>query len=255
MDDNEVIFLLLGQSNMVGRGEFHAGTNYTLPGNVYACRTSLSDKECNACEFPHPPVDTYEWKKITEEPIFDKRLDGRAGVSLTPSFIDEIQKQNDFCRIKLVPLAVGGSPLSPWEKEGKYFNHVIDTCRKLNIIGKVSCVLWHQGESDSTLELSKTYKIRLTKMIEDYRMELQQPNLLFLIGELGEFLANNRERCPEYKSINTSIKQVIEKTPNTIFIPSTGLVDKGDKLHFSSESLKQFGIRYGKAYNEYYSSN
>jgi hypothetical protein len=87
-------------------------------------------------------------------------------------------------------------------------------------------------------------------MITALREALDRPDLPVLIGGLGDFLADfNSPIIPlYYKEINSVLCQLGEECPDCAFVPATGLSSNPDNLHFSAAALKEFGIRYYKAF-------
>ena len=91
------LYLLVGQSNMAGRGRVAAEDRKPLP------RVVSFSKEGT-------------WVPAVDPLHFDKpRV---VGVGLGRSFAIEVAGKNPAVTIGLVPCAVGGSPISSWEPGG-----------------------------------------------------------------------------------------------------------------------------------------
>lgn len=223
------LYLLIGQSNMAGRGAVEA-----------------ADKT------PHPRVLKFTkemtWAPAVDPLHFDKSA---AGVGLGSSFGRAMADANPDVTIGLIPAAVGGTPLGRWEKDKDLYKQGLERARAAMKNGTLKGILWHQGESDSGKEeTAQSYRDRLAKMVVDLRADLGAGEVPFVAGKLGEFLdekIKDGKPTSYWKTVNAQIGTLPEKAPNTAAVDSTGLKDKGDKVHFDSPSLREFGKRYAAA--------
>jgi hypothetical protein len=53
--------------------------------------------------------------------------------------------------------------------------------------GTLKGILWHQGESDSKAGLAESYEKKLHALIARFRKELPAPNVPFIGGQMGQF--------------------------------------------------------------------
>lgn len=227
------LFLLVGQSNMAGRGAVAA-----------------EDKQ------PHPRVlmlnQAGEWVAAVDPMHFDKPA---AGVGLGRSFAFIIAEANPGITIGLIPCAVGGSPIDAW-KPGVFYqptkSHPWDDALRRSKaalqVGTLKGILWHQGESDSSRELAAGYESKLHDLIARFRAELKAPAVPFVVGQLGRFAD---APWNEFKvEVDRAHRELPWKVKFTAFVSSEGLAHKGDKVHFDSASYREFGRRYAAAYLE-----
>lgn len=221
------LYLLIGQSNMAGRG-----------------LVEEQDK------VPHPRVVTFtkeqQWVPAVDPLHSDKSA---AGVGLGSSFARAMADADPSITVGVIPCAVGGTPLGRWEKNGDLYKQAVARTKAALADGTLRGILWHQGESDSgKQETAESYGKRLAQMIADLRAELGAGEVPFVAGELGLFLARDRMGVPSYwPTVNEQIHQLPKLSPKTAVAPSEGLKDKGDKVHFDSASLREFGRRYAAA--------
>lgn len=223
------LYLLIGQSNMAGRGVLEKKGEPIHP------RVLMFTKE-------------KKWAPGAEPLHFDKVE--IAGAGLGTSFAQVMAEANPEVTIGLVPCAVGGTPLSRWQKEGDLYEQALVRIRAAMQDGTIKGVLWHQGESDAgDPKLASSYAERLGKMITDLRTDLETPDLPFVAGKLGEFLPERtREGNPNlWKEVNEQLVSVPKLVPRVVIVESTGLVHKGDSVHFDTASLRTFGERYAEA--------
>ena len=158
------LYLLLGQSNMAGRGVV------TDANRLSSERVWKFTKEGS-------------WAEGVEPIHFDRPNTGAGpGLAFARAMVDGTDVE-----IGLVPCAEGGSPLARWQPgAGLYANAVARMKAALATGGRLRGILWHQGEADSwTKESASTYGVRLTNMVTRLRAELGVPYVPFIAGEVG----------------------------------------------------------------------
>jgi hypothetical protein len=218
------LYLLMGQSNMAGRGKVEA-----------------EDRT------PNPRVMTFTtnntWQVAVDPITWDKPT--IAGVGPGVAFGKAMAESNPKVPIGLVPCAVGGTPLSRWEKGGDLYSNAVYRAKLALKSGTLKGIVWHQGESDSKPGLAETYGDRLAQMIEDIRADLKSPRLPFVVGQLGEFIytreANN---LTEARLVNDTLAKIPDRVPHTACACSAGLTHKGDQVHFDTASQRELGRRF-----------
>lgn len=228
------LFLLIGQSNMAGRGV-----------------VSQADRQ------PHSRILMFTkdnaWEPATDPMHFDKPK--IVGVGLGRTFGMRIAEANPGVTVGLIPCAVGGSPISSWEPGGYHEqtkSHPYDEAfRRARIAlksGRLAGILWHQGESDSSPGKAEVYEEKLHAMIARFRKKLGAPNVPFVAGQMGQF--PERPWNQSKIIVDNAHRNLPGKIPNTTFVRSDGLKHKGDEVHFDSASYREFGERYVEAYQE-----
>lgn len=221
-------FLLIGQSNMAGRGFI----NEAIDVNTDRIRILRNGR----------------W-----QPMFRPINPDRAfsGVSLAESFAEKYsQKYNT--EVGLICCADGGTSLEQWQPGGLLFDNAAYNAELALRTSEIEGVLWHQGEADCADSLNSTYVKRFMPIMNELRNRLKLYDVPFLLGGLGDFLFD----CPfdknlaNYEKINAALKEIAENNPFTGFVSAKGLTSNPDNLHFNSKSLYQFGIRYFEKYEE-----
>ncbi len=222
------LYPLIGQSNMAGRGVIEE-----------------EDKQ------PHARVLMFtkerSWAPALDPLHFDKPI---AGVGLGTTFGKVMAEANPGITIGLVPCAVGGTPLDRWQKDKDLYDQALVRIKAAMKDGTLKGILWHQGESDaSDLEKSKSYAARLAAMLQDWRKDLDAPDVPFVAGKLGEFLAETSKdgKPSHWKLVNEQLSELPALVKNTAVVDSSGLKHKGDVVHFDSASLRELGRRYAAA--------
>ena len=228
------IYLLIGQSNMAGRGRL-AATN-TVP-----CEGVLK-------------MNNFGYLVPAKEPLHDDKPKA-AGAGLGASFANAMRASDTNTTVVLLPCAFGGSALSEWTK-GSYMYQLAllrtrEALRLLKGKGRIAGILWHQGESDSNSEkLATTYSARLVRMITDLRTDLGCGDVPVVLGELGRYLADNRAKSGRYRhfeKVNEELHAAAKLLANCACVSSEGLQPNPDILNFNTTSLRIFGERYAEA--------
>lgn len=223
------LYLLIGQSNMAGRGVVEEQDKQAHP------RVLKFTKE-NA------------WAPATDPLHYDKPT--IAGVGLGSSFARVMADANPAATIGLIPCAVGGTPLSRWSKGGDLYQQALERAQLALKDGTLKGILWHQGEADSGSDrLAASYGERLGKMVTDLRADLGAGEVPFVAGKLGEFLKReDKDGKPSLRPlVNEQIGALPKSVASTAAVESTGLKPKSDNVHFDSPSLREFGQRYAEA--------
>jgi pimeloyl-ACP methyl ester carboxylesterase len=223
------LYLLIGQSNMAGRG-------------------AIEEQD----QVPHPRV-----LKLTKENTWEAAIDplhfdkpAIAGVGLGSSFGRAMAEANPDITVGLIPCAVGGTPLSRWQKDGDLYRQAVVRAQAALKDGTLKGILWHQGENDAGREeTAKSYAQRLAGMIKDLRAELEFKDAPFVAGHLGEFLAREtKDGKPNYwPLVNEQLDSLPKLVSGAAIVSSAELKAKSDGVHFDAPSLREFGRRYAKA--------
>lgn len=222
------LYLLIGQSNMAGRGKLTEANRLPTDG-VWK-------------------LDKHEaWVPATEPLHFDKP--NVAGAGLAMSFARTLREKDPSVEIGLIPCAVGGTPLSRWMPGQDLYTNAVRRAKIAQRQGTIKSILWHQGEGDcGTPENRESYAVRLATMVTALRAELGlSEDVPFLAGELGPYLKDRYKGSP-HLVINAQLKACEKTVPAFRVVSAENLTPNGDILHFNTESLRTFGRRYAEVY-------
>ena len=229
---NITSFLMIGQSNMAGRGDFS---------DVEPINNSL----CHMLRMGR-------WQKMSEPINPDRAIfssEFHSGINLCASFADQYAR-HFHKEIGLIPCADGGTSISQWQPGEILFDHAVLMTRLAMRTSNFGGILWHQGESDCNKENFPLYKERAIRMITEIRRALNAENLPFIFGELAEDISD-RWNLGDYPArMNSIFREIQREIPNCRLVSSKGLSLKPDGIHFNSASLREFGNRYFNAYLE-----
>lgn len=215
------LFLLIGQSNMAGRGKAEAQDKATDAG------IWMMNQEMN-------------WV-LAKDPIhFDKPI---AGVGPGHQFARTLKEHEPTANIGLIPAAMGGSSMDEWKAGDKLYTNAIERACAAMKNGQLKGILWHQGEADTKPERTATYPARFAAMIAQLRKDLDAAEVPVIIGEL---VYTREVNVP----FNETIPTISAAVPNSGWVSAEGLPDRGDKLHFSAEGARGLGKRYAEKFLE-----
>jgi hypothetical protein len=217
------LYLLIGQSNMAGRGP-------------------VDDES----KVPHPRVlmlnKNRAWVPATDPLHFDKPV---AGVGPGFAFGKQMAEDNPKVRIGLIPCAVGGTSISAWApgREDKSththpYDDMLERARAAMQAGVLKGILWHQGESDLK---NGGYGRRLAELIERLRKDLSAPDVPFVASELSPLNPKNAEAVAAFNAVVRGLD-----VRNYACVSGAGLEHKGDKLHYNTASARVLGQRFAE---------
>ena len=213
------LYLLIGQSNMAGRGKVELKDKVVVP------RVLMLNK-------------ANEWVPAVDPISFDKTI---AGVSLGRTFGIEMAKADPKVKIGLIPCAVGGTPIRRWQQNGDLYKAALKRAKIAQKDGVIKGILWHQGESDSGKEeTAKIYEQQLHSMVNAWQWDLNGGDIPIVVGEMGRFY----KRAKFKHVVDAALKALPSKVKHAAWVSAEGLNHKGDVVHFNATSYREFGKRY-----------
>ncbi len=219
-------FLLIGQSNMAGRGILENG------GAIW---------NANIFKLVGGRWQT-AWEPLSSDRAF-------AGASLGMAFALEHTKMSAD-KVGLVPCADGGSSIDEWQKGEPLYDHAVNEARFAMRDSTLKAVLWHQGEADCNKDRAASYREKFLNMWQDMKKDLGIPDIKIYVGALGDYLPNCTvdPNLQNYARINEILQQIASERDDVRFISAHDLTPKDDNLHFDTPSLRTFGKRYFDAF-------
>lgn len=219
-------FLLVGQSNMAGRG-FPAEVEPIPTEGVYVLRNG-------------------RWWPMYV-PVNPDRV--KSGINLAESFALRFLQDHPGDTVGLIPCADGGTCLDQWMPGQVLFDHAAMMTELAQRSSTLCGILWHQGESDCHDDRYPLYEEKCSHILQALRQAVNEPEVPVLLGGLGPYLLENpNPRYVNYVHVNRALQAMAEKLPQFGYVDSEGLGSNPDKLHFSAAALREFGNRY---YEEY----
>lgn len=220
-------FLMLGQSNMAGRG--------------------FIDEVPRICNEKIKMLRNGRWQLMSEPINYDREV---AGVGLASSFALSWVEDHPTEEIGLIPCAEGGSSLDEWTIEGPLYQHALYQAKLALAEGDLAGILWHQGESDSYQGLWETYYQKFLTIITALRKDLGVPDIPVIIGGLGDYLGKVGfgKHCVEFEKVSKELQCFAEEQANCYFVSAVDLTANPDGIHLDALSQRKFGLRYYEAF-------
>lgn len=222
------LFILLGQSNMAGRAAITSEDTLPLP------LVRLLNGQ-GAFEEARNPLNRYS--NIRKDISMQKM---GPGYTFAGTVAAELQDT-----IFIIVNARGGTAIERFMKNdstGYYEKTIfrIKQAMKNYPDLKPEAIIWHQGESNR--DNYEDYIVHLRTLTEDYRRDLNTPELPLIVGEIGEW-------NPKNAFISEKIKLIPDSIPNAYLVSSKGLKNI-DEFHFDTVSQRELGRRYAAKYLE-----
>ncbi|RZC66942.1 hypothetical protein C5167_010628 [Papaver somniferum] len=229
------IFILAGQSNMVGEGGVVFANNFW---------DGIIPTECK----PNPSIIRFssqrKWVKAQEPLHADIDVNKLCGVGPGMAFANTLRQKDsrNIGTIGLVPCAIGGTRISQWARGTQLYNMFITRSQKsLTEGGRIRAVLWYQGESDTVSRKdADSYGHNLKNFVLNFRQDLHLPMLPFVQVALATAEGS-------YKAIVRKAQLELD-LPNVWTVHANGLPPGPDGIHLSTKAQVRVGQMLAEAY-------
>ena len=234
------LFLLIGQSNMKGRGVMPA--------------EPLRDERI---VMMHLRDDAWYLARHPVHLTGDARTfagHDNAGVGPGLAFATTVAARTPRARLGLIPCAVGGSSIAVWQRGARLYDQAVRRGKLgLQPAGtvrpKLRGALWLQGEADATDARLPGHEEKLLRMIDDLRADLGEAKLPFIACTIGEMRADGDGR--RNADMNRLLLSLPQKRPYTACVDARDLKTHiGDLVHFDAAAQEEIGRRYAAKYLE-----
>lgn len=222
--DNFDIYLLIGQSNMAGRGEIGELDREPLEDAYLFDGTNWENAEVPLNRYSTVRKDL-DLQKMNPGYSFARKLTEYTGKG-----------------IGLVVNARGGTSIEQWQKgyDGSndldLYEEAVARLLEAKNDGNFKGILWHQGESNQSS--SSTYMEKLKKLVSDLRADLG--DAFFVAGELGKWRDSS-------EPMNAEIQGIANHINRASYVSSDGLAPINNDLddpHFDGFSQRVLGGLY-----------
>eukprot|EP00752_Nemacystus_decipiens_P008286 g7407.t1 len=234
------VVLLMGQSNMSGRG---IGYDDDLDG----------PNDDRIEQWTRENTITTAFERLEHADFEKTGWNDRVGMGTAfgRAYAENLPSERS---VLLVPTAYGGSQLvnGPWSIGGELFEDAVtrlaDALASNEEDGNcVGAILWHQGENDASASVDEaTYASTWTAMISDLRSRVSAAAEAPVV--LGEFADAAVENNPDwYAPVLAAIRGIPDAVPWTAVASAAGLEsndNENDPLHFNAEAMREYGQRY-----------
>jgi len=233
------LFLLLGQSNMKGRGLMPE-----MPSrDPRIVMMHLRDDAWYVARHPlHLTGDAKAFKGADN-----------AGVGPGLAFAEAVLSRAPDRRIGLSPCAVGGTSIMHWQKGERLYDQArrraqLALAAGHPVQGRIRAALWLQGEGDAPDARFALYEKRLHQLVRDLRADLGEPALPFVACTIGEMTAG--DGAGRKGDINRLLLALPGKVPNTACVDARGLkTNIGDNVHLDTAAQNEVGGRFAAEFH------
>ena len=223
-------FLMIGQSNMAGRGDF---------GEV----EPISNNKCFMLRMGR-------WQ-LMNEPINPDRAvltdKFHSGIGLAASFADELSKYANI-EVGLIPCADGGTKIKQWQPGELLYDHAVAMTKLAMRTSELCGIIWHQGESDCSQLNENEYRQDFLNVMNSLRKDIGI-NLPIIIGEISDKITDEWN-LDSVDKMNILLHKLQKEIPLCEIVSVEGLELKDDGIHFNSKSCRELGKRYFEKYKE-----
>ncbi|KAF2318658.1 hypothetical protein GH714_033064 [Hevea brasiliensis] len=200
---------------------------------------------------PHPDIfrlsANLHWVEAHEPLHADIDAKKVCGVGPGMSFANAV-REGGVGVMGLVPCAVGGTAIKEWARGEELYETMVKRAKEsVKEGGEIKCLLWYQGESDTSTEHdADAYQGNMEKLIENVREDLALPSLPIVQVAIASGDEKYLEKVRE--------AQLRINIPNVVCVDAKGLQLKQDNLHLTTESQVKLGQMLAEVYLKHFAS-
>lgn len=240
--DETLVFVLSGQSNMVGQGvvaelpddlrEVPANVRFFLNGEP----TTFAAQERFGPEvtFAHTLSAAYPGKSIV---LIKFAVGGSSLLAWAPDWdpaaaaLTGNEGQGPLYRTLMGHVATSRAALAAGDEPG----------------GRLAALLWMQGERDARFEAAGAqYAANFAALVARFRADLDAPDLPFLFGQVNP----PAQRYPAVTAVREAQAAAARSIAGATMISTEGISKRADDLHYDSAGQLELGRRFARAYLE-----
>ncbi len=218
------IYILAGQSNMEGDGEFAELTPFVTKNQIYVFD------------------ENYKWI-IGKEPV-------RAKVGPSISFASEISNNTEEI-VGIINVAVGGTNIEQWSKSYKdnsLYQKMLKRVLASSTQGEIKGLLFYQGENDAEgddADHIDDWNIEFEKFVKNLREDLKNDSLPVVFAQIGK---GNGENWNKVKFSQEKVNLF-----NVEMIKTDDIDKKESSVHYNTSGYVEIGRRFAQKYIETFS--
>lgn len=235
-----LLFVLAGQSNMVGWSPIPAG-------EPTDDRVFVFGKDYRWRIADHPIEDASDQVDMVSENLL-------AGFGPAMDFAFASLERHPDIVIGLIPCAKNSSGIIQWQRDlsdQSLYGSCLKRIRAASPMGQVAGILFFQGETDAADPLQypdppphpEEWSTLFSAFIVDLRSDLNQPDLPVVFAQIGSTWAP--DAYPNWDFIMQ--QQASLQLPNSAMITTSDL-PLMDGIHFTTDSYRVIGRRFAAAY-------
>jgi sialate O-acetylesterase len=152
--------------------------------------------------------------------------------------------------IGLLPCAKGGTSMEQWspalaaQGSASLYGNLLGQVRLAG--GRVTGVLWYQGENDTGPEPAAVYKTKFQALVARLRADLNRPDLPFFYAQLARYANLPAKFYAEWNVVQEAQRVSESEIPLARLVATVDL-EMGDLIHLSRPSQDRLGRRFALA--------
>ncbi len=229
-------FLLIGQSNMAGRGEMdNLADEFLQPQGIL----QFLNNQWQPVREPMQPAD---------DPIFSVNADKVGGIGPGVTFAKEMQSKINK-DIGLLLCAKGGNGIEAWEIKGDLYQETVKRTHQAQGVSRLRGILIHVGEGDThSFEAADNWLERFYLLVNSLRSEFGM-DLPVVFAQIATVSESRRARKAHgfvawdyLKNVQASVCMV-----NVAMVKTEDLPLKQDGIHLSTAAQMILGERFARS--------
>ncbi len=216
----ERIYILAGQSNMMGKGK-----TYSLPSHYR--------------KTPHNVKFYYQGRP--------RDLAKYAYFGPEVGFAHAVARAYPHDTHIIIKTVATGSSIQQWLPGSRLYKGMLRQLKFTDISEHqpVDAIIWMQGEKDArNKHFASQYEGSLRRLINGLRNNLKSPNSLFIMGKI-----NPQDPAFVMKQVVQKAQQNIQRnSANTLLVSTDGLGKIFDHVHYDAKGQLELGQRFAQAY-------
>ncbi len=230
------LFILAGQSNMVGRGRYDdlpAGER-ALPDNVSFHQVALNSN-----------LQPVQGQLGPEYGLTHALAPAHPGGILVVKYAVDASSLLDWApRWDRAQAEITGNP-----HFGPLYHTLLGYVAEVQASREVHCppaaVVWMQGERDARFpEAGREYEQNLEVLIRSLRRDLDAPDLPFLLGRINPPPA----LYPAVEEVQRAQAAVAQRLDGVVLVSTEGLAKQRDELHYNTVGQIELGRRFAEVF-------
>lgn len=228
-------FLMIGQSNMSGRGDLAQVPTYANASRIFMYGND------DVWKLASEPIDsnTNQFDSVSDDGV-------SVGAGIGLAFANRICELFPNDEVGLIPAAKGSTRISQWRRfyprdflYGNAVNRVWDAESQ----GVLSGVLFWQGEGD-TLDTANAsgWREDFSNMCSDLRVDLQNLSLPIAFARLNNL---SHPSHPYWTTVRNG--QTATKMKNLVMVSTDGATYQSGNIHATTAGYVDIGIRFADA--------
>jgi hypothetical protein len=241
-NDRPEIFVLMGQSNMSGRGVLAEApaddqapdARIMLYGNDGVWKPAME------------PVDSAAGQ------VDQVSADLIAAVGPALGFAKSLVERSPGRRLILVPCAKGGSSLDQWapsQARTTLYGSCLARVREAAPAGRLAGLLWYQGETDAEDPgHAAAWAGKFTRVVQSFRADIGSADLRVMVVGLADppLTGSFAGRYPGWTTVQAAQRSLA--LPNHVHVSAAGLAKNSDGLHLSTAGQLALARRMAEAW-------